>query len=192
MRTTINDDKELTALVHELAMRKLKIAEAEAHVQAKVEAIKLAFDEVAGPSIKEVEEGEEIIREYCEVHRERLYTKNGKPIKTLKVLEHKLAFKTVSKVMAAGDVVAAIERRLGELALSLRTLVRTDAVAAAEAEIDLLNQLLRVPATELNKAVAAQELNDEWAADKLASVGVTLDTKESFLISYTLTPDGDA
>jgi hypothetical protein len=57
-----------------------------------------------------------------------------------------------------------------------------------EAEIDLLNTLLRQPPLELNKDAASAALATETTALQLAPLGISKTTTETFKLQFTLTP----
>jgi hypothetical protein len=188
----ITTDTDLTNLVSDLAQKQILIESAKARVQATVEAAKLAYDEATRDLATEIQTGFDLINQYCTAHKDRLFPvkkdKRQKTLQILQILQHKLQYRSASEVTAPEDIIKRITARLQDLSLELRSLHPED-FDRIEAEIDLLNTLLRQPPLELNKDAASAALTTETTALQLAPLGITKTTTETFKLTFTLTPE---
>jgi len=185
----LNSISDLTALVSSLATKQLIITQAKAQAQAKVEAAKLAFDEATADLTAEINTGFEAITEFCEANKDTLFpVKNGKRQKTLQVLQHKLQYRSSTEVTAPSDIITRLRNRLADLTLQSRSLTVPADLEQIEAEIELINALIRLPEPEFNKEAASTYLNNEAAALTLAPLGINKTENETFKLTFTLTP----
>lgn len=188
---TISTDTDLTNLVSDLAQKQILIERAKAQVQATVEAAKLAYDEATRDIVAEINSGFQAINTYCAEHKDRLFPlKKGKRQKTYAVLQHKLQYRSSSEVTAPTDILTRLRDRLADLTLQSRSLTGTADLDAIDAEIELINSLIRQPAPELNKDAAGAALSSEATALALAPLGISLTSNETFKLVFTLTPEG--
>lgn len=187
---TIASDTDLTNLVSDLAQKQILIERAKAQVQATVEAAKLAYDEATRDLVTEINTGFEAITAYCEANKDRLFpVKKGKRSKTYAILQHRLQYRSSTEVTAPTDILTRLSNRLADLTLQSRSLTGTADLDAIEAEIELINSLIRVPAAELNKDAASEALKAEANALALAPLGLNLTTNETFKLTFTFTPE---
>jgi phage host-nuclease inhibitor protein Gam len=180
---------DLTNLVSDLATKQLVIAQAKAQAQAKVEAAKLAFDQATADLTSEINTGFEAITKFCEANKDTLFpVKKGKRQKTLQVLQHKLQYRSSTEVTAPSDIITRLHNRLADLTLQSRSITVPTDLDQIEAEIDLINSLIRLPEPEFNKEAASTHLNTESTALQLAPLGITKTENETFKLTFTLTP----
>lgn len=183
---TISD---LTALVSDLATKQLVITQAKAQAQAKVEAAKLAFEEATAELTADINAGFDAITKFCEANKDTLFpVKNSKRQKTLQVLQHKLQYRSSSEVTAPSDIITRLRNRLADLTLQSRSISVPGDLDQVEAEIELINSLIRLPEPEFNKEAASTLLNNAAAALALAPLGINKTENETFKLTFTLTP----
>jgi len=186
----LNSISDLTALVSDLAQKQLIINSAANQVKAQVEAAKLAYNEATRDLVTEINTGFEAITAYCEANKDRLFpVKNGKRSKTYAILQHKLQYRSSTEVTAPDDILTRLRNRLADLTLQSRSLTGAADLEQIEAEIELINSLIRIPAAELNKDAASDALKAEANALALAPLGINLTTNETFKLTFTFTPE---
>ena len=181
---------ELTAAVAKAAQLQLVIMAAEARQRAAVEAAKEAFELATRASSAELAALLAGISAAADAHKDDWFPigKNKKRKKSLKVLEHTLAYRQAVSVEAPAGAAQQLTRVLQELAAHLAS----DGLCAEEREIlereqRALSAVLRQPPVELNKE--AVKALDENALGWLYAHGVKLVSTESFTLRFDFTPN---
>jgi phage host-nuclease inhibitor protein Gam len=188
----IKDDKQLSDLVFEIASKQLLLNAAEAEQQSKIEAAKKAFADATGDISAEISAKFAAIEAYAAKHKDRLFpVKAGKRKKTFAVLAHKLQYRSSEQVKAPSNAVAVLKSIILNSEVEIMNLGPCEHSTAIAAMISRLEPLIRQPEPELNKdAVKAEQ--DVWTRDLLAAHGITVETLETFKLTFAFTPDQEA
>jgi hypothetical protein len=188
----IKDDKQLSDLVFEIASKQLVLNAAEAEQQSKIEAAKKAFADATGDITNEIRAKFAAIEAYASKHKERLFpVKGGKRKKTFPVLAHKLQYRSSDQVKAPANAVLLIKNMILNSEVNIMNLGPCEASTEIAAVIQQLKGLIRQPEPELNKD-AIKAISDESVKDYLAAHGITVETLETFKLTFAFTPEQDA
>lgn len=187
----IETQHDLTDAIHELATLTTVITAAQAKQQATVEAAKKAFEEATREETARLEEIRSQVEAYCAKHKATLFP--GKA-KTCSVLQHKLQYRSSTKVTAPADVVARIQRQIDAIEDQLGQDINgeidltPDQVEDLTDDLSVLTALLRVSNPELNKKLVPDYMTDRFKP-LLKSLGIDLHTEDTFNIVLTLSPN---
>lgn len=188
----IRDDKHLCDLVYDLATRQLLINAAEAELQAKIEAAKKAFTDATRENAEIIRTNFAAVEAYATEHKDRLFpVKAGKRKKTFNVLQHKLQYRSSDQVKAPANAAEIIRRIIAASEVNILNLGDCESSHEIAAMITKLQGLIRQPEPELNKD-AVKAATDAALLDLLASHGITVETLETFKLSFAFTPDQEA
>lgn len=189
----ITDLPGLTSTVFAIAGNALLINQAEARMQAEIEAMKKAFAD-ATRQLKEANERDlAAVMAYCEAHKDELFPiKRGKRQKTFAVLQHKLQYRSSESVEAPADAADRITDLISEIRVKGVHALFTDdgEEQATEARLlaDRLEQLLRKRDPELNKD-AVKLLPAPQLAMLTEATGISIKQEESFKLALAFTPE---
>jgi phage host-nuclease inhibitor protein Gam len=188
----ITDDKQLSDLVFEIASKQLLLNAAEAEQQAKIEAAKKAFADATGDITTEIRAKFAAIEAYAAKHKDRLFpVKGGKRKKTFPVLAHKLQYRSSDQVKAPANAVLVIKAIIFNAEAEIMSLGACEHSTHLAGVIQQLEALIRQPDPELNKD-AVKACNDKVVKDYLAAHGITVETLETFKLTFAFTPEQEA
>lgn len=184
----IKDDKHLADLVFQMASQQLVLNAAEAEQQAKIESAKKAFADATSDISNDISAKFAAVEAYAAKHKDRLFpVKGSKRVKTFKVLQHELQFRSSHQVKAPANAVMVLKSIILNSEVEIMNLGPCEHSTAIAAMISRLERLIRQPDPELNKdAVKAEE--DAWTRDLLATHGITVETLETFKLAFAFTP----
>lgn len=193
----ILNDQHLSDVVHALASKQLALNEAEAKVAGRIELLKKAFSDSTAETAAELKAGLEAIEAYAKTNRDRLFPVKGKKqVKTHKVLDHKLTYRSSTAVEAVSDAAESISKMV-EVAEKWNApdglwngIHKTDLAA-------MFRSLLRTPPQELSKERLLAMHEDDTPADRhvleyLHLNGIRVKTTESFKVSFNFKPEAEA
>lgn len=188
---TIKDDRHLCDIVYQIASKQLVINAAEAEQQAKLEAAKKAFADATGPLSGEIKTLFSAVTAYATANKERLFPGKGKKQKkTFKVLNHELKFRSSSEVVAPANAVAILKNAILNSEVNIMNLGECEASTQIASMIAQLERLIRQPDPELNKD-AVKAITDEEVKDFLASLGITIESRDGFKLVFSFTPEAE-
>jgi phage host-nuclease inhibitor protein Gam len=185
----IDNTDQLRDVVYEIASLELILRGAENQLQAKIEAAKKAYDEATREATERVNSLFAAVEAYATEHRDELFpVKKGKRVKTYKVLEHKLQYRSSDSVQAPANAVDIIKAIIANSEVNIMNLGPCDAATQIAAGILKLEGCIRQPAPELNKD-AVKAIDDQELVNHLATHGIRVATTETFKLAFSFTPD---
>lgn len=185
----IKDDKQLSDLVFDIASKQLVLNAAEAEQQSKIEAAKKAFDDATRDITGEIRAKFAAIEAYAAKHKDRLFpVKGGKRKKTFNVLQHALQYRSSDQVKAPSNAVLIIKAIIFNAEAEIMSLGPCEHSTHLAGVIQKLEALIRQPDPELNKE-GVKACTDKVVKDYLAAHGITVETLETFKLTFAFTPD---
>jgi hypothetical protein len=114
--------------------------------------------------------------------------KGQKRVKTFKILQHSLQYRSSDQVMAPSNAVLAIKSIILNTEVAIMNLGECEHSTHLAGVIQQLEKMIRQPEPELNKD-AVKACTDEVVKDYLATQGITVETLETFKLAFAFTPE---